>query len=287
VLVKDTAGSPVAQVSVSHPDGGYRYFHDFFWAGRYVVFHLHPAILSPLPMLVGQRSFADSLSWRPERGSLLLVVDLAGEQPPRLIESQAVWMWHALNAYTVGETIVGDFIGYDAPDHFLGPDAAVRAIMDGREGVARARGTLRRFVIDLATPGVRMETVADGHFEFPILPAARTGYRHRYGYAAIGRPEQGWYHDGVARLDTERGSWSAFHFDADHYVGEPVFAPDPAASAGAFEDRGWLLCEVLDGGRQTTFLAVFDAARIEDGPQARVWLRGPLPLSFHGWWQAA
>jgi all-trans-8'-apo-beta-carotenal 15,15'-oxygenase len=34
-------------------------------------------------------------------------------------------------------------------------------------------------------------------------------------------------------------------------------------------------------------LAVFDARRVEDGPVARVRLRHHLPVSFHGWWEAA
>jgi all-trans-8'-apo-beta-carotenal 15,15'-oxygenase len=53
------------------------------------------------------------------------------------------------------------------------------------------------------------------------------------------------------------------------------------------EDRGWLLCEVLEGKSEKSFIAVFDAAELQDGPTAKVRLRHHLPMSFHGWWQTA
>jgi all-trans-8'-apo-beta-carotenal 15,15'-oxygenase len=53
------------------------------------------------------------------------------------------------------------------------------------------------------------------------------------------------------------------------------------------EDRGWLLCEVLEGKSETSFIAVFDVARLQEGPVAKLRLHHHLPMSFHGWWQAA
>jgi all-trans-8'-apo-beta-carotenal 15,15'-oxygenase len=288
VVVKDRAGRPARHVVQPNPRGS-AYFHDFFWADPYVVFHLHPATLSPLPMLAGFRTFADSLEWRPEQGSLLLVVDTTGARAPAAIEAPASWMWHALNAYRAGDTIVADFVGYDAPDHFLGPDAAFRAIMQGREGIADAPGTLRRLTIDLAGKQARLETVADGRYEFPLVAQTRAGTRHRYGYVASNSASHGWFHDGLARIDTDSGALTAFHFGSGYYVGEPVFVPDPAASTDLArgEDRGWILCEVLEGTSETSFIAIFDAARLTDGPAAKIRLRHHLPMSFHGWWQAA
>ena len=87
--------------------------------------------------------------------------------------------------------------------------------------------------------------------------------------------------------DTTNGKTTEFHFGPGYYVGEPMFAPDPRALINAPLDRGWLLCEVLDSASSTSFIAVFDATRVADGPIARVRLRHHLPLSFHGWWQAA
>src|SRR5215469_9359759 len=55
VLVKDRDGRRRAQLAVPSPRSE-AYFHDFFWARPYAVFHLQPALLSPLPMLLGFRS---------------------------------------------------------------------------------------------------------------------------------------------------------------------------------------------------------------------------------------
>jgi all-trans-8'-apo-beta-carotenal 15,15'-oxygenase len=290
VLVKNRDGKQTRHAVNANPRGS-AYFHDFFWADPYVVFHLHPALLSPLPMLAGLRPFADCLDWQPKQGSLLFVVDTSGARPPLTIEIPASWMWHALNAYASGNTIVADFVGYDAPDHFLGPDAAFRMIMDGRAGVATSPGTLRRLTLDLSTGRARLETIAAGPYEFPFIPQRRAGQHHRYGYVASQSKgaDQGWFHDGLARVDTERGQPAAFHFGHGYYVGEPVFVPDPGRpiDPAADEDPGWLIAEVLDGRGGTSFLAVFDAMRLDDGPLARVRLRHHLPFSFHGWWEAA
>lgn len=288
VVVKDRVGRQTRHAVGSSPRGSV-YFHDFFWADPYVVFHLHPALLSPLPMLAGLRPFADSLQWRPDEGSLLFVVDTTGSKPPVSVEAPASWMWHALNAYTAGNVIVADFVGYDAPDHFLGPEASFRAIMQGRDGVAKAPGTLRRLTIDLLAKRTRLETIVAGRYEFPFIPQCRVGQRHRYGYVAAQCADQGWFHDGLARIDVDSGAQKSFHFGFGNYVGEPVFVPHSASVSDTDlqEDRGWLLAEVLEGKSETSFIAVFDAGQIEGGPLAKVRLRHHLPFSFHGWWEAA
>jgi all-trans-8'-apo-beta-carotenal 15,15'-oxygenase len=287
IVVKNREGRQTRHIVQRSPRGS-AYFHDFFWADPYVVFHLQPALLSPLPMLVGLRTFADSLQWRPEMGSLLFVVDTSGRRDPVSVEVPSSWMWHSLNAYTIRDGIVAEFVGYDAPDHFLGPDASFRAIMQGREGIAKSAGTLRRASIDLANKRARLETIADGHFEFPCVPQARVGLQHRYAYVASNSSGEGWFHDGLARIDTESGAQSFFHFGAGYYAGEPFFVPDPGASFdSSMQDRGWLLAEVLEGRSEKSFIAIFDAANIASGPVANVRLQHHLPFSFHGWWQAA
>ncbi len=287
MLLKDRNGRQLVHLSVPNPSSHYLYNHDFFWAGRYAVFHLHPAVLSPLPMLLGARTFADSLSWKPELGGQLLIIDTVGGAA-LTVEVPAVWMWHSVNAYQSGTCIVADFVGYDAPDHFFGPGAAFRTVMQGLEAAPCSPGQLRRFIIDVPGKTARLETVASGHFEFPSINPGRVGHRHRYAFVASGDIANGWFHDGVARIDVESGVRQEFRFGPAHYVGEPVFAADETLAPGRDPERaGWLLCEVLDGASKTSFIAVFDAASINDGPVARLRLNHHLPFSFHGWWKPA
>jgi all-trans-8'-apo-beta-carotenal 15,15'-oxygenase len=281
-LIVDAAGAPQADFHTPNPRGDY--FHDFFWTGRHVVFHLHPTPLSPLPMLMGLRTYVDSLSWRPERGSLFLVVDPTGAEAPVRLEVPASWMWHSVNAHERDGAIIADFIGYDAPDHFFGPDAALRNIMAGHAGVASSPGKLRRIVIDLPRRTARLEVIVNEHFEFPTVNPRVQGHPYRFAYCAIGDITRSWFHDGVAKIDVERGNYQEFRFGTQAYVGEPVFVPRADSQA---EDAGWLLCEVLDGASERSRLAVLDAQSLPSGPVATVNLTHHLPFSFHGWWQSA
>jgi all-trans-8'-apo-beta-carotenal 15,15'-oxygenase len=78
------------------------------------------------------------------------------------------------------------------------------------------------------------------------------------------------------------GKREGFGFGPSHYVGEPIFA-----SAGPSEGEGWLLAQTLDGTTGKSFLAIFDARKVEAGPVARVLLDHHVPISFHGYWQDA
>ena len=87
--MKDRAGRHKAQAVLPSPRGE-AYFHDFFWAAPYAVFLLQPALLSPVPMVLGLRSYTDSLRWTPPAGGLLVVVDTSGKRTPLTLEVPAV-----------------------------------------------------------------------------------------------------------------------------------------------------------------------------------------------------
>jgi all-trans-8'-apo-beta-carotenal 15,15'-oxygenase len=275
VLGKD--GKVKAQGAVKSPR--MTYLHDFMVTERHIVFILHPVEFSPFGLLLGLRSFTDSLTWMPEQGNLVMVLDRSGGQPV-FVEAPAAFMWHALNAYEQNGSIVADFVGYDNPDHFIGRAPAFAAVMRGEDGDAEFPGAIRRYIINLETKTLRQEIVDSGSHDFPMVDP-RSGLRkHRYGYFACGHPGD-WILDGVARVDMEGGTREEFRFGPRHFVGEPIFAP-----RGSGADHGWILAQVHSDEAERNFLAVFDADNLAAGPVAQVRLRHHVPLSFHGFWHA-
>jgi all-trans-8'-apo-beta-carotenal 15,15'-oxygenase len=256
------------------------YLHDFFVTERHVIFLLHPVEFSPFAFLAGMESFTDSLSWAPAQGNLAMVVEKAAGATPMLFEAPAAFMWHSLNAYEDGTDIVADFVGYDDPDHFIGDNPVFKTVMQGETGENRFPGTVRRYRIDLAKRRLTEEVVDKGHHECPLLDPRVALQRHRYGFVATGEIGD-WTLDGVARLDMGSGQRTEFRFGPKHFVGEPIFAP-----SGPAEGQGWLLAQVQSGETGRSFLAIFDAETLEDGPVAKVMLNHHVPLSFHGFWQA-
>lgn len=256
------------------------YIHDFFATERYLVVLLHAVEFSPLGFLAGINSFMDSLTWKPEQGNLVMVLD-KNAGAPVLLEAPAAFMWHSVNAYERGNEIVADFIGYDDPDHFIGENPLFKSIMRGEAGNALQPGKLRRYQIDPAARRLN-ETILDGgHHEFPVVDSRRSARQHRLGFMNRGNVGD-WILDGVARIDFSTGSRDEYSFGPGHFVSEPIFAPN-----GSGEGDGWLLAQVQSRETGFNFLAIFDGRDVSAGPIARIHLSHHVPLSFHGYWDAA
>ncbi len=253
------------------------YVHDFMVTKRHIVVVLHPCEFSPFGFLAGMNSFTDSLTWAPQEGNLIAVLPRDGGDA-RFFDAPAAFVWHALNAYDTDEGLVADLVGYDEPDHFIGPDALFANLMVGRLGRAEAPGRILRYRIDLKAGRLRQEVVDAGNHEFPMIDPRVAMTRHRVGYFASGG--LGGFNSGLKRLDYETAATQVFDFGTQTQVGEPVFAGRPG---GALDD-GWLIAQCLDGASMTTFFAVFDAARVDAGPVAKLWLDHHVPISFHGAW---
>lgn len=257
------------------------YIHDFFATREHLIFVLHPMWFSPWRFLSGQATVIESMSWKPQDGNQVIVVPRDGG-PAQLLEAPAAFIWHSLNAYTEKGEIVADFVGYDAPDHFAPHDALFYRLMQGRMGVAKSPGTLRRYRIDVARGSLREEILDPGAHEFPMVDPRASTRKHDVAYLSAGNTssvDRLW--SGVKRVDFSSGKTQVFSFGADIAVGEPVFAARP----GGGHDEGWLIAQCVDGHTERAFFALFDAEHIDAGPLARLHLPHSLPISFHGWWK--
>lgn len=270
-----------------HPIPRYCYLHDWFVTERFVVLHLHPATIEVWGLLLGLRSIVDSLRWNGADGSLLMILPRdrrAGRVVPRFVETEASFMWHSFNGHEEGGDLVLDFVGYENPDHFIGPDPLALAVMQGRPGQFQYPGFVRRIRVRPGDRRARNEVVAAGNYEWPRIDDRLLGRRNRWGWMASAKPKR-FFANSVARIDFEDGSTKEYAFDDSVFTSEPVFVPDPARGGAGGEEEGWILVELFDGRDRRSSLAVLDAGRIEDGPVARVLLEHHVPISFHGYWK--
>lgn len=259
----------------------YTYMHDFFITEKYILMNLHPVELDLINLLTSRQSMAGSLRWREGQGNKVLVFDRLGNGDYQMLEASSSWMWHTLNAFDLGPSqICADFIGYDFPDHFLGQDPALFAIMEGRIGNFKNPGKLRRYTIDLNTSQLSEDIIDNGNLEFPFIDPNSLGRPYRYGYYAEIRRDDLFYNS-VTKIDLISGHKEFFDFGPSRYCSEPVFISAPK---GKNQDQGWLLVQGHDGETKKSFLAILDCHKLNDGPIAMIFLEHHVPLSFHGYW---
>jgi all-trans-8'-apo-beta-carotenal 15,15'-oxygenase len=263
------------------------YMHDWFVTDRWLILNIQPVDIRVWGFLLGLRSMFDSLRWNPGQGNLLMLVEKQGNAPPIFIETEARFMWHSINAHMNKGEIIGDFIGYDNPDHLIGPDSAATAIMQGRKGNHRYPGTVRRYVIDPDRKNVREELVTGDNFEWPRINEQHSCHRYRFAFINQGHAGE-FFWSIITRVDMLTGKKSSYDFGRSQYCSEPVFIPIPGTSYNPddAEEPGWLLSEVYDSVSRTSYLAILRAEKITDGPIAKIHLTHHAPFSYHGWWSA-
>lgn len=285
--------TPLLQLTVFRPGGAlawrrsiplprFVYIHDWFVSTNYLMVSLQPVEIDFWPALLGLRSISDSLRWRPEKGNLLLVIPRDPVAPPIQLEAPACFMWHSINAFDEGGRITADFIGYDNPDHFVGHDPVISAVMQGRDGEHSYPGLVRRYRIDVKEKKVSSEIIAEGSYEWPSIDEHHLCGPYHYAYMCEASPGS-FFWNGLARFNSQSSRLNRYYFGEQVFCSEPIFVSKPQGR----DSEGWLLSECLDSRAGTSFLAVLDAQRLEQGPLARVHLRHHCPFSFHGFWQAA
>jgi len=263
------------------------YMHDWFVTERHLIFSCHPVEIAFWSVFFGRKSLVDSLSWKPELGNLIMVLDRNLDTPPVILQSEARFMWHSCNAFGKGTEIVADFVGYQNPDHFVGPDPVASAVMAGRRGEFAFPGMLRRYLIDPGKRTIREEVLGAGSYEWPRVNELHRCHEYRFAYLVKTRPGD-FFWTVVSRTDMRTGRTESYDFGAGCYLTEPVFVPFPGLSyqAGDPGEPGLLLVEAYDSAARRSFLAVLQADNLGAGPVAVVHLEHHVPFSYHGWWSA-
>lgn len=263
----------------------YVYFHDFLVSARHLIFILQPMHLRLLGFLMGTSSMAECLRWSPEEDNLILVLDRDAPSDPRLFSAEACFLWHTINAQEYQGSLVADFVGYRNPDHLVGKDPPVFAVMEGRKGHFEYPGQVRRYVIDLGSGRLREQAYETANCEWPTMNPVHRCHRYRRSYLALAR-QGDFFWSGIGSLDMDTGRETHFYFREGLFCTEPLFVPLPGMTYDpeSGQEPGWLLSVVYDSASRRSFLAVLRADNIADGPVALVHLNHHSPFTMHGFW---
>ena len=248
------------------------YLHDFTATERHLVIVLQPWIQDKFTL-----PFVDSLSWRPELGTQVLVIDKDDLSKRRLFELPTFAFFHLGDAWEEKDGTIR-FDGCFEADPSFGQTAA-RALIAGRH----IPGPMPMLTMVALHPDGKTSLTASGiDAEFPrvdprLAGLPRTKTVHVGGYSRD-RP----FAQSVGIWDWARGRDDSFRLGADHLVEEFVPVADRDDTR-----RSWLVGTSINLKARATELHVFDAARVAAGPVC-IWRADvALPVGFHGSFVAA
>uniref|UniRef100_A0A7S4N1Z6 Uncharacterized protein n=1 Tax=Odontella aurita TaxID=265563 RepID=A0A7S4N1Z6_9STRA len=312
-------------VSFLFPGAGV--MHDFCITENWHIFVTPPAAVDQnkaLGALFGQGAFADVIGFDQEATESIIYLvprskhlDVGTASEMKAGEDKRVraipvpyhFSFHFANAFedesgnVVVDTVLTDEVDlgleydksmpvWEAVDFDqLSPSRYVRMTFDPAAG--ESGGVDPPAVVE----SIAMQTVSIREPEFPTVPVALSGKRHRYAYTVgahrdVDPPPPGGKGKGAAgsvlKVDAEDPAGTeAFAFLPHEFVGEPIFCPKAGADASQpeCEDRGYVVTFVTNGRDLTTDMVIFDVegkGALEKGPVARLPMPTYIPPGLHG-----
>ena len=243
--------------------------HDFIATDTHLVFFVSPVRVDVPRMMLQLGGFQDMFKWKPELGTEVICVPIDRPSEPIRFTTEAFYQWHFTNAFTRGNQLVIDYVRYPGFESFY----EIGAFAKGGSTRALDASAAHRAVIDLTAKTMRSEPVLERACEFPTVAPGSEGREHSVSYLALDTIA------GVGKLDARTGKLTEHLVPDSQRVTEPLFV---ARANATREDDGWLVALAHDGPTSRAFLAVYDAARIPDGPIARAWFDHQVPITFHG-----
>jgi len=239
--------------------------HDCAITERFVVLFDLPVTFS-LDAAAGGASLP--YRWNPDHPPRVGLLPLAGPAAQvRWFEAPSCFVFHTLNAYDDGDTVVIDLVRH--------PRMFATLLNGPYEGLP----SLERWTLDLGRGTLATATLDDAGQEFPRIDERLTGRAHRYGYAtAFG---EGIEHGPALKHDLARGTREVHDYGPGRVGLEPVFVP---RADGTAEDDGWVLAYVYDATEDRSDVVVLDAQDFAGEPVATIHLPVRVPFGFHGSW---
>jgi carotenoid cleavage dioxygenase-like enzyme len=261
---------------------GFPLIHDFVLAGPYLIFFAPAMRLNIWSVLLGMRTYSQSLKWRPEVGTQILVIDRESLSLVSRGITESWFQWHFANGYLdPSGTVIVDFARY--PDFHTN-----QYLQEVATGVTRtlAKTTLTRVQLNPQTGKVIViQNLLDRHCEFPSVPLRNVGKASRYTYMSLFREGTDISQEilnGIARFDHETETLTEANFGENLYPSEPISVPDAENP-----QQTWVLTVVYDGNLHQSQVWIFAGDRLDAEPVCRLELPEVIPHSFHGVWKSA
>jgi all-trans-8'-apo-beta-carotenal 15,15'-oxygenase len=255
--------------------------HDFLMVGKYLVFCIAPVEIQPLPILFGLASYSDSMRWKPELGTQIMVFDRENLSLVSSFTTEPWYQWHFGNGYVdPNGQIICDLVRY--PD--FDTNEFLREVASG-ETHTEAIGTLWQLVID-PTAGklVSSEQLNDRSCEFPVIQQSQVGQKWRYTYLSVHKPNSILNRElvgTIGRFDRQTHTLTTADLASHLYPTEPIHVVDKFDS-----NKGWILTVIYDGDLHQSEVWIYDCDRLDEDPVCRLGLPSVVPMGFHGTWQS-
>jgi carotenoid cleavage dioxygenase len=252
--------------STEIPVNGPTMIHDFCVTRHHAIFMDLPIVFDLDLAMKGMMPYHWSNDY-PARLGVMPRDGTAGDL--KWFDIAPCYVFHPMNAYEEGDTIVFDVARYER-------------LWD--KGWKDSRARLHRWTIDLKRGQVEEKQLDARPMEFPRVADGKAGFKHRFGYAPTMRSEHEENFDlgsAIAKFDVQSGTAETFEFGRGKHIGEVVLASD-----GGREDAGWLMGFLHEEGTERSSFVVLDASDIKKGPVAKIALPQRVPYGFHGNWFA-
>jgi all-trans-8'-apo-beta-carotenal 15,15'-oxygenase len=274
------------------------FVHDFIATTKHLVFFVPPIYLNKkkLPgLLAGATAPSEALEWWQDKGTEVIVVPIDDVNNITRFITDSFFAVHFSNAYETAEgEIVVDYTHSD-DEHIYRALGNLHKNLPNNVSFKQLRGKsgsetslLKRAVINPEKKTIRQQTLFDSLCEFPKIHPSLQGSKHRFTYfvsvADDGEEDDHVFFTDVCKLDGETAAVESYQLGNEQFPLEPVFV---RRTGGKAEDDGYLLSMVYDAINDSSYLAVFDAKKVAQGPVAKLHFDMPLPVSFHGIWVAA
>ncbi|MFC4947074.1 carotenoid oxygenase family protein [Pseudonocardia sp. GCM10023141] len=270
--VVGAAGEIVHEVAIDLP--GPRLPHDMAITEHY-------SILMDLPLVQDQaaaRQGRYKLSFDREMPSRFAVIPRRGTASDvRWFEAAPCYIYHVVNAWEDGETIVLDVCRVTRPE----PKPTRPGPLGKLLGYLQLDARLHRYVFDLTTGTTTETQLDDANTEFPSIDSRMVGRPSRYAYNVHIAGGETVRFDGLLRYDRVTGERQDHRFGPGRFGSEAPFAPRDGSTG---EDDGYLVSFVTDERDGRSEVQILDASDLTAGPVARVLLPRRVPVGFHATW---